>query len=133
MSLLRVYKATLPSVNYIFRNGKPAIFVQGKFATGVADEIAELDDEIAKGHPIIYVDAAEREIDSEAVDPLAALRAKIIAEYKASEAAAIDPTNDMGTSTQGALTPASTADIAVAAEGGSGVGLAARLMSVTKK
>lgn len=132
MSTLRVFKATLPSVNYIFKNGKPAIFVQGKFCTDVPAEIAELDEEVANHHPIIFIDSAEREVDSAAVDPISALREKIIAEYKASMATATSPDNDMGESVQGALKPASTQDVVEAAAGGSGAGLAARILKVGK-
>jgi hypothetical protein len=131
--MLRLYKATLPSINYVFRNGKPAIFVQGRFSTGVPDEIAELDDEIAKGHPHIFVDAEEKEISSVFVDPIQALRSKIEAEVRAQMAAASNLSNDRGNYDQGKLVPASSTDVAVAAEGGSGAGLAARLMTITKK
>lgn len=132
MSIMKVFKAALPSVNYVFRNGKPGIFIQGKFCTDVQSEIDELEDEIAKGHPHIYIDKAEAEIDSSIVDPIQALRAKIEAEVRAQMAAATDPANDMGATTQGPLKPASSADVMEAAQGGSGVGLAARLMKVGK-
>ena len=133
MSIAKIYKATLPSVNYIFKNGKPAIFVQGKYATSVSAEIDELDGEIALGHPHIFVDPNEAEIDSEALSPIEALTAKIRADLMAEMAKAVDPTNDMGTSDQSAVKPASTSDIAVAAVGGSGEGLAARLMNLNAK
>ena len=133
MSIMKVFKAALPSVNYVFRNGKPGIFVQGRYCTDIEAEIAELEDEISKGHPHIYIDKDEAEIDSNAVDPIAALRAKIEAEVRAQMAAATDPTNDMGSTTQEPLKPASSADVSEAAQGGSGVGLAARLMAVSKK
>lgn len=128
MSTLRVFKATLPSVNYIFKNGKPAIFINGMYTTDVPFEIEELDAEIATRHPHIFIDESMREIDSAKVDPIAALREKIIAEYKATMEAATAQDNDLGTSTQGALKPASSVDIAAASAGGSGAGLAARIL-----
>ena len=130
MAILKVFKATLPSINYIFRNGKPAIFIQGKFATGVEAEITELEDEIYKGHPHIYVDKEEATVDSEMVDPIQALRAKIEAQIRAEMAAATDLSNDRGTTEPTVLKPASSTDIMDAAAGGSGVGLAARLVSL---
>ena len=133
MSIAKVFKATLPSINYIFRNGKPAIFVHGKFATAIESEIAELNEEIAAGHPHIFVDPNEAEIDSNALSPIEALTAQIRAQLVAEMAAATDPANDMGTSVPQELKPSNTMDISVAAEGGSGTGLAARLMNVTKK
>jgi hypothetical protein len=132
MAILQVFKATLPSINYIFRNGKPAIFVQGKYATGVEGEIDELKDEISKGHPHIYIDAAESEVDSEMVDPIQALRTKIEAQIRAEMAAATDLNNDRGQTKQEPLKPSSSTDVMDAAAGGSGVGLAARLMKVGK-
>ena len=131
MSTLRVFKATLPSVNYIFKNGKPAIFVNGMYTTDVPFEIEELDAEIATRHPHIFIDESMREIDSAKVDPIAALREKIIAEYKATMEAATAQDNDLGTSTQGALKPASSVDIAAASAGGSGAGLAARILKAS--
>lgn len=133
MSTLRVFKATLPSVNYIFKNGKPAIFVNGMYTTDVPFEIEELDAEIATRHPHIFIDESMREIDSAKVDPIAALREKIIAEYQATMAAATSLDNDLGNSTQGALKPASSVDIAAASAGGSGAGLAARLVTMQTK
>jgi hypothetical protein len=132
MSLARIYKAHLPSVNYVFTNGKPAIFVAGKFATTVASEIEELDREIAAGHPHIYIDENEREVPAETIDPIAALRAQIEAEIRATMAAATNPNNDMGSTTPEPLKPASSADISDAAGGGSGAGLAARLVKLGK-
>jgi hypothetical protein len=132
MTIVKIFKATLPSVNYIFKNGKPAIFVSGKFHTSIPAEIRELETEIAAGHPILYIDSAEVEVDSTKVDPIAGLRESIIAEYKASMAAATNPDNNMGDSAQDPLKPSSTNAIQDAAAGGSGVGLAARLMKVGK-
>ena len=43
MTTLRVFKSTIPSVNFIFANGKPAIFQQGVFRTAVDWEIAVLE------------------------------------------------------------------------------------------
>jgi hypothetical protein len=121
-------------MNYIFKNGKPATFVSGRFITDIPSEIAELDEEVAAKHPFIFIDPAEKEIDSEKLDPMAGLRERIIAEYLARQAEVTNPTNDMGSTKQEPLKPASTLDIAQAAEGGSGAGLAARLMiQVSKK
>lgn len=120
MTTLRVFKSTIPSVNFIFANGKPAIFQQGVFRTEVDWEIAALEAEIKNGHPHIYIDEAEREIDSELVDPINALRARIISEYLAAQEAAVNPANDMGSTTQESLKPANSQDVAAAAAGGDG-------------
>ena len=134
MTMLRVFKSTIPSINYIFKNGKPAIFQHGVFRTNVEWEIKELEQEIAAGHPHIYIDDKEREIDSEMVDPMNALRSRIIEEFLASQKRALDPTNDMGTSDQSPVKPANSADVAAAAAGGDGnqSPITARLMNIKK-
>lgn len=130
MTTLRVFKSTLPSVNFIFGNGKPAIFQQGVYRTNVEWEIVELEKEIAAGHPHIYIDQNEREIDSEMVDPMNALRAKIIAEFVAAQEAALNPANDMGSTEQQTVKPANSMDIAAGAAGGDGNSTSARLMKI---
>ena len=132
MTTLRVFKSTIPSVNYIFSNGKPAIFQQGVYRTNVEWEIKELEKEISNGHPHLFIDEAEREIDSEMVDPMNALRAKIIAEYVEAQNKAVNPANDMGSTEQKPLKPANSRDVAEAALGGDGAQLAARLLNVKK-
>ena len=135
MTTLHIYKSTIPNVNFSFGNGKPAIFQQGRYHTNVDWEIAALDYEIAQGHPHIYKDPAELKVESEMLDPMNALKAKmraeILAEMQAASAQANDPSNDRGTSSQDAVKPASTIDVAPAALGGSGVQLAARLANLT--
>ena len=133
MTTLRVFKSTIPSVNFIFANGKPAIFQQGVYRTDVEWEIAELEKEVLAKHPHIFIDEKEREIDSEMVDPMNALRAKIISDYLAAQEKATNPMNDMGTTTQEPLKPASSRDVAVAAAGGEGTSASARLMNISKK
>jgi hypothetical protein len=124
--ILKVFKSSLPSVNYIFGNGKPAIFQNNKYTTGVEAEIQELENEIRLGHPHIYIDPADSEIDSEAATPAELLREQIRKEIIAEMAAATDPNNDRGSYTAPELKPANTADINDA----SGIGLAARLMNI---
>ena len=113
----KLYKATLPSINYIFKNGKPAIFVRAKFATDVPAESEELDAEIALGHPHIYIDLNEPEEAPGGMDLLAGLRLKLEAEIRAEMAAASLISNDMGNTAPTLLRPASTVDIAAAAAG----------------
>ena len=133
MSMLRVFKATMPSVSVIFGDGTQAIFVGGVYRTDNESHIATLESEIKKCHPHLFIDPAEKEIDSTMVDPMAQLRAKIIAEYLAAEANATDPTNDMGTTEQTKLKPANTVDIAQAAANGSGAQLSAQLTNLMAK
>lgn len=133
MALLQVFQATLPSVNFILKNGKPIIFVNGVFRTDVDTEAAELDQEIKLGHPHIRrpLIEAERTIESEMVDPMNALRASIIKEFLAKQAAATDINNDMGKTEQTSVKPANSQDVASAMAGGSGAQLVSRLATIT--
>lgn len=142
MSTLRVYKATMPSVNYIMPNGKPLIFQQGVFYTDNENEIAHLDYEIKQGHPHIFVDPELKEIQSEDLNPVVAMqkqvlgrmtREELLAALAAKEAEVINPENDLGSSDQSAVKPASSRDVAAAAAGGSGVAVTARLANLTSK
>jgi hypothetical protein len=133
MSQFAVFKSTIPSINYIFGNGKPAIFVQGRFCTDIPAEISELEYEVKLGHPHIFIDPNDAVADSAVLDPIAGLREKIIAEYLAAAEKANDPANDMGSTVQEPLKPTNSQDIATAAAGGSGTGLAARLLNISAK
>lgn len=131
MSESKLYKATLPSINYIFKNGKPAIFVRGRFSTDVPAEIEELDDEIAKGHPHLYVDKDEPVAEVPVTgNLLAGLRAQLEAEIRAEMQAANSLSNDMGTTEAVKLIPASTVDVAAAAAGAGPDTLAAKLIEL---
>lgn len=133
MATLRVFKSSIPSITVILGNGKPCIFVQGVYRTAIQGEIDLFESEIAQGHPHLFIDPNEREIDSTMIDPMNAMRAKIIAEYVASQAAATSMTNDRGTSDQSGAKPANTADVASAAAGGSGAQLLAAIPGLLKK
>lgn len=119
----RVFKSHIPSCNFIFSNGKPAIFVGGKYITDNENEIQSLEYEIKQGHPHLFIDPDEREvaIPLSGNELVAGLRAKIIAELEAEGRLASDPGRDMGSSDQSQVKPANSQDVAPAAAGGSGV------------
>lgn len=77
----KLYKCSIPSCKYFFKDAHPAYFVEGRFATQDETEIAELDAEIKAKHPHIYIDSNETEADAAVQDPMSALKKKIIAEY----------------------------------------------------
>lgn len=132
MAILKIYKSRLMSVNVVLASGKICSFVNGYYRTKNESEIGTFDAEIANGHPHIYIDPHESEVDESLVDPMAALRHKIIEEYKASMAAATNPDNDMGSSDQsGKINAATSRDVAEAAAGGSGASVAARLTNLS--
>lgn len=106
---LRVFKTNLGSCHYYFKNGKDAKFRDGRYLTGNAAEIKELEDEIADGNPHIYIDSAEKEISAkEAADPMAALKARIVKEYLEEQ----EKGRDLGNSDQSAVKPASSKIVA---------------------
>ena len=135
--LLNVFQSTFPSINYIFGNGKPAIFQGGYYRTAIQWEIDELDNEIRMGHPHISrpTDESARVVSSDMIDPMDILRAKIIAEYEAKKVVDASGDRDMGTYVAPALKPASSKDVAEAAAGGSGLSSsgAAALVNLTVK
>ena len=113
-----------PSSVYIFPNGKPAHFVNGRFTTDIQSEIDHFENEIRNGHPTITVDENERIVEV-FDDPISALRAKIEKEIRDKMAAATNPENDMGKSESGKLAMATSTTIKDMAQGStSGVALA---------
>jgi hypothetical protein len=123
MAIQKLYKGTIPYFNYLFANGKPAIFLDGRFSTDVEDEIKQLDAEVASKHPFIYIDVQESEFDTTKQDPMTLLRDKFRAELLAEQAAASNPARDMGTSLSEKLIGiATTANINAAAAGSSSGG-----------
>lgn len=116
----RLYKSTYKFNNVIFPNGHVAHFKGGMFATDDPDQIGYLDDQIKKNGfgGVIYIDPNARTITAEQENPMLALKRKFFEEFKQEQAAHLNPANDMGTSEQGKLNPASTTDIAPVAIGG---------------
>lgn len=95
-----LYKSRIPSCFYVFKNGKQGFFVDGRYNTGLSKEIEELDEEILSGHPHIYVDKDEAQVDTDALDPMEVVRKKAVADYIAAQKKVTDPTNDMGSTEQ---------------------------------
>ena len=117
-TIMALFKNSMGNCTYIFKNGKPAIFQQGRYMTNSEKEIAELMDEVAAGHPHIFVDANEAVIDTKFVDPLEAIRARIRAELIAEQVAIAGGAADYGTSDQtGKLTVGTTTSVAAAMSG----------------
>jgi len=128
--ILRVFKSTIPSISYLYKDGVSAVFQFGVHRTADPARIAELEAEVAANHPHIYIDPKEREIDEDMVNPENVLRAKLRAEILAELA---DPNRDMGAYEQQALKPSSTADISTAdISGSSNSAAGARLTSLKK-
>jgi len=136
--ILHVFKSSMRYMNFVFSNGMIAEFINHVYYTKREDQIAELNREIAFGHPQIHVDPNALTIVAEDRDPVVSLRKKIRDELIADGWAKINPDNDMGKSEQGKLTPASTTSIAAVSANGDGTAghklavLAAELASKAK-
>lgn len=74
MAILKVYKSHIQSCSFFTSKGMQVAFIQGKFTTGNEEVIAELEAEIKSGHPHIYIDENEKEIDTEALSPLEVIK-----------------------------------------------------------
>lgn len=116
----RLYKSTIKFNNIIFPNGHVAHFKGGMYVTDNPEYISYLDAQIAQNGfgGVIYIDPEARTITAEQENPMLALKRKFYEEFEAERAAKMNPSNDMGSSEQGKLNPASTTDIAPVALGG---------------
>lgn len=104
MAILQVFKIRLPNCvagKYIFKSGKEANFVGGKYVTAVPEEIAELENEVVLNHPHIFRDAEEMVMDTEVKDPLAVLREKFFAEFQATATATANTVDKGNTAAKG--------------------------------
>lgn len=113
----KVFKSHTKFGKYIFKNGKEAPFVAGRYITDIKSEIEELEHEVSLSHPIIFIDANEKEVDASKLDPVEEIKRKAIAEFIVSQAAANSKTNDRGNYTQERLNVASSSTIAEGAAG----------------
>jgi len=133
-----LFKSQQTSWTYYCRKGQPCVFVQGQYFTKDPVIIQELKEEVANGHPAIYIDENQVTFNPETDTPMAKLRSQmreqIIAELMESQKnASGDPARDMGTSKQDQLNPASTSTIAPVAAGGNGMSTAAQAMLTSLK
>jgi hypothetical protein len=99
MSKVNVYYSSMPSVQYVFKDGTVAGFIAGVFSTSIPTQVEELNAEVAARHPIITVKVGYEVVDSADLDPLAELKKQVIANYLAEQAANAAKDKDMGNST----------------------------------
>lgn len=93
---MNVYYNSLVNCQFIFKDGKVANFLGGRYLTNTPKEVEELDAEVALGHPHIYVKSEELTIDTTFVDPMDAIREKVRKEVLAEMAATTSKDNDRG-------------------------------------
>ena len=76
MAIKKVFKNRLGDSVYMFRNGKSAHFIDGRFITDFEWEISELDQECKSGHPHLFIDETDFEIDTSLQDEIKAAQAE---------------------------------------------------------
>lgn len=96
MSISKVFKSVIPSMNYTFKDGTTVAFIGGKVVLDAGHYSDEMMEEVVNvgqhksKHPHIYVDENEQEIDSEALSPIEELRKQIREEEAAKLKAAMN-------------------------------------------
>lgn len=83
MPVLKVFKSSIPSVNFVTSRGSTLVFKDGRYLTDNLKEIAELEDEIKSRHPHIYIDPAEKEVDTTILEEIEAAKRKAEADVLA--------------------------------------------------
>lgn len=77
MSIKKVFKSYVPSLNYVTQKGRTCIFTEGRFLTDHPEEIAEITDMVNhKSNPHIYIDPDEQEIDTTLQERIKAAQAE---------------------------------------------------------
>ncbi len=134
--ILHLFYCKRLSTHYHFLNGTSAAFVDGKYATKKQNEIKELQNEIAQGHPDFYIDPKKLTVTREQLEPDYELRQRIRKEEKEKLMANLDPARNMGNydaknagAGTGTLTTANVGEAAVA----SGTAMAAELAGLAAK
>lgn len=103
MSVANLFKSRASVMGYVFKNGKSIHFVDHNYTTTAQSEIDELNEEVANGHPDIYVDKDMVTVDTTMLSPMAVLRAKIREEERAAILKAMSAQNAMGSTAPGRL------------------------------
>lgn len=96
MAILKKFKAHIKSCSYFTSKGMQVAFINGEYVTGNEDIITELEAEVANGHPHIYVDATDAEVDTEALSPIEIIRQEAYAQAKKDLLAQMTENKDFG-------------------------------------
>jgi len=118
----QTYKSGMDNQRIVMPSGKIIRVTAHEYITDKQDEIDFLDAEIEAGFPYL---SKSGEVTSSDLDPMSALRNKIIAEYEAEKKAAAEaaqiasgiPAPVLGDTKKEAVSPASTADLGAVAAG----------------
>jgi hypothetical protein len=98
-SIKSVFMCRMPSMNYVFANGKYAHFIESRYLTDIESEIAELNKEILIGNPFFYIDENQKTFDSSLQDKLntavAEAKLKVLKEEEERKIAAGEEINQL--------------------------------------
>lgn len=110
MALKKIFKSTAPTVCYTFQcNHKKIQFMGGNYFTDIKEEIEELEKEVRLGHPMIYIDPNDCELDTDAeAKRIQKIKEDAVAEFIAKEAENKAGTADRGTSIASPVKPMGT-------------------------
>jgi hypothetical protein len=121
------FYASRPRITIVREQGQRIFFNAGMYVTDNPDEVAFLQAEIKRGNRMIYTKTGEETVTQDQLDPMNALRKKIIEEYEANRAAQQNGTRDLGTVEAAAgVAPATTKSIAPVVAGSISVGSKAK-------
>lgn len=85
MAIKQVFCSALPSCRFVFANGVVAEFVAGEFHTDEEYQISELQAEVDRKHPNLFRNPKKLEVDTDAIDPIEAIKQKAVADFIAEQ------------------------------------------------
>lgn len=106
MAIKQVFCSTLPSCRFVFANGVVAEFVAGEFHTDEEYQISELQAEVDRKHPNLFRNPKKLEVDTDAIDPIEAIKQKAVADFIAEQKE--KEGRDFGNYTMPAMLPSDT-------------------------
>jgi hypothetical protein len=117
-----VFYHAIPSCRMVTETGRVLTFADFRHITDVEEDIEFLQKELANNNPFLSIKKGEEIMTSSQLDPMKALRAKIIAEYEAEQttaamARAAGQLPNGGSSEAQKLVPGSTSTSGVTAAG----------------
>jgi hypothetical protein len=90
------YFSSRPKISITMPNGNRIYFVAGTYVTDNESEVEFLNEQIKHNHPMIFIQKGKETVTQEQLDPLAAIKEKVIAEYLSKQAEQQNPNRDMG-------------------------------------
>lgn len=109
---LNAYFSNPKSMQIISSRGKAMVFINGRYVTKDASEIADLETICAlRPNGSVFKDPAMLQLTESQLDPMNALREHFRKEFEAEKAAHMNPEQDFGNSIQERMKATSTSSI----------------------